>query len=77
MGATKLPAADNPSRTLTLDRPLKFLTSREIQQIDDTLASLGAFGEVRLIKERGKLRFIQKLESQKMNDPSSHPLTGR
>ena len=77
MGATKLLAADDPSRELTFDRPLKFLTSREIQQIDDTLASLGAFGEVRLIKERGKLRFIQKLESEKMKDPSPPSRTGR
>jgi hypothetical protein len=76
MGATNLFAADDSNRTLTLDRPLKFLSCREIQQIDETLASLGAFGEVRLIKERGKLRFIQKLESEKMQGPSSPSRTG-
>ena len=71
MGETKLPATNDSRCTLELDRPLKFLTSRHIQQIDDILASLGAFAEVRLIKERGKLRFIQKLESESLLGPSS------
>jgi hypothetical protein len=56
--------------TLTLDKPLKVLTSRQIQKIDDTLAGLGPFAEVRLIKNRGKLRFIQKVESESLPGPS-------
>jgi len=48
---------------LTLDRPLGVLKSEHIRQIDDALAELGPFGEVRIIKHRGKLRFIQKVES--------------
>jgi hypothetical protein len=48
---------------LTLDRPLGVLKSEHIRQIDDALAELGPFGEVRIIKQRGKLRFIQKVES--------------
>ena len=56
--------------TLTLDKPLKVLTSWQIQKIDDTLAGLGPFAEVRLIKNRGKLRFIQKVESESLPGPS-------
>jgi hypothetical protein len=54
------------SFTLVLEEPLKVLTSRQIQKIDDALAGLGPFAEVRLIKNRGKLRFIQKMESESM-----------
>jgi hypothetical protein len=73
MGATKLPATNDSRCRLALERPLKFLTSQQIQQIDDVLAGLGAFGEVRLIKERGKLRFIQKLESKSLLGPPPPP----
>jgi hypothetical protein len=52
------------SFTLALEEPLKVLTSRQIQKIDDALAGLGPFAEARLIKNRGKLRFIQKMESE-------------
>jgi hypothetical protein len=48
---------------LKLDRPLSVLKFEHIRQIDDALAELGPFGEVRIIKQRGKLRFIQKVES--------------
>ena len=59
-------AGDTPHETLPglkLDRPLGVLKSEHIRQIDDALAELGPFGEVRIIKQRGKLRFIQKVES--------------
>jgi hypothetical protein len=69
MGQTKLPATRSAPFTLILDRPLKFLTGRQIQQIDEALSSVGSFAEVRLIKNRGKLRFIQKLESESMHMP--------
>jgi hypothetical protein len=49
---------------LALDRSLKVLTPEQIQKIDDALAGLGPFGEIRLIKNKGKLRFIQKVESE-------------
>ena len=50
--------------TLMLNRPLSVLRLEHIAQIDEALSELGPFGEVRIIKQRGKLRFIQKLESQ-------------
>ena len=55
--------------TLTLDSPLKILTPRQIQKIDDVLARLGPFAEVRLVKNKGKLRFIQKMESESILEP--------
>lgn len=42
---------------------LKFLTPREIAFIDDLLASVGDFGEVRLEVKNGKLRFASRTES--------------
>jgi hypothetical protein len=58
------------SPVLTLDRPLGVLNSEHIRQIDDALAELGPFGEVRIIKQRGNLRFIQKMESVAMMEES-------
>jgi hypothetical protein len=66
-------AEDKSSETLpilTLDRPLSVLKSEHIRQIDDALAELGPFGEVRVIKQRGKLRFIQKVESMSIMEGS-------
>ena len=41
------------------ERPeLKFLVSSQIPMIDEALAAVGEFGEVRLIVERGRLRFV-------------------
>lgn len=55
--------------TLALDKPLKVLTPWQVQKIDEALAGLGPFAEVRLIKNKGKLRFIQKVESESMLGP--------
>ena len=39
-------------------KPLKFLNSSHIEMIDESLAALGDFGEVRLVVEKGRLRFV-------------------
>jgi hypothetical protein len=70
MGQGKQATNGHAPVTLPLDKPLKVLTSRQIQRIDDALVGLGSFAEVRLIKNRGKLRFIQKVESESMLGPS-------
>jgi len=36
----------------------KFLTKEHIAMIDEALQALGSFGEVRLVVEKGRLRFI-------------------
>jgi hypothetical protein len=35
-----------------------FLQPRHIQMIDEALRSLGEYGEVRLVVEKGRLRFL-------------------
>jgi len=47
-----------------LVRPLKFLSERQIARIDRALSDIGPFGEVRLVKAKGRLRFIQRLDSE-------------
>ena len=37
---------------------LKFMELQQVSMIDEALTSLGEFGEVRLIVEKGKLRFL-------------------
>ena len=66
MGQGKQATRSDALFILALDKPLKVLTARQIQKIDDALAGLGPFAEVRLVKNRGKLRFIQKVESESM-----------
>ena len=39
-------------------KALKHLSPNQVQMIDEALASLGDFGEVRLIIEKGRLRFL-------------------
>ena len=36
----------------------QFLQDEQIAMIDEALASLGEFGEVRLVVEKGRLRFL-------------------
>ena len=40
------------------------LQPHQIKQIERALAEVGDFGEVRLIKAKGKLRFIQRVSSE-------------
>ena len=70
MGQRKQATKSDAPVTLALDKPLKVLTSRQIQKIDDMLVGLGPFEAVRLVKSRGKLRFIEKVESESMLGPS-------
>ena len=50
---------------------LEILTPELIDQIDRALAELGPFAEVRLIKARGRLRFIEKVDSESVIEPQS------
>lgn len=49
--------------SVALSEPLTLLTPDQVLQVDRALASIGPFGEVRLVKVKGQLRFIQKLDS--------------
>jgi hypothetical protein len=41
----------------------KALTPEQIRQINDCLVAIGDYGEIRLIVQRGELRYINKVES--------------
>jgi hypothetical protein len=45
-------------------RRLRVLNERQIVRIDRALSDIGPYGEVRLIKAKGRLRFIQWLDSE-------------
>lgn len=38
--------------------PLNFLDPRQVLMVDEALSSLGEYGEVRLVIEKGRLRFL-------------------
>lgn len=44
---------------------LKRLTPDQIRRIDELLASVGEYGEVHLIIQKGQLRYINRVESYK------------
>jgi hypothetical protein len=49
---------------------LDVLTPDQVLEIDRALASIGSFGEVRLVKVKGRVRFIQRLESRDLSQCS-------
>ena len=48
----------NPISTLSDSRLLSFLDQRQVKMIDEALSALGDYGELRLVVEKGRLRFI-------------------
>ncbi len=38
--------------------PLKFIEVQQVSMIDEAIGSVGEYGEVRLIVEKGRLRFL-------------------
>ena len=50
---------------LRKDIPLRKLTPEQVRQIDELLASLGEYGEIHLIVQRGELKYVNKVESQR------------
>lgn len=45
-------------RALNENSLLSFLDQRQVKMIDEALSTLGEFGELRLVVEKGRLRFI-------------------
>jgi len=48
----------NQMRSLSGNRLLSFLDQRQVKMIDEALSALGDYGELRLVVEKGRLRFI-------------------
>ena len=57
--------AEPIAQSASLER-LKFLNPEAVSLIDRALQEVGDFGEVRLLVEKGQLRFIQKTRSEKV-----------
>jgi len=49
---------DGPQVNGSHGRGLLFLEKREIRMIDEALCRLGEYGEVRLVVEKGRLRYV-------------------
>ena len=56
------------NKPLPGDLHLQHLTLEQIKRIDEILDELGQYGEVRLIVQRGELRYINKVESYRLWD---------
>jgi len=50
---------------LPVNLRLEFLTPEQITRIDKVLATVGEYGEVHLIIQKGELRYINRVESYK------------
>ena len=59
---TKIDGGDNR----VLPQPLQVLTPEQVISVDRALASIGPFGEVRIVKVKGQVRFIQQLHSHNL-----------
>lgn len=53
---TSTPVSTIKSRKAQAGR--SFLQTKEIEMIDEALCSLGDYGEVRLVVEKGRLRYL-------------------
>ena len=48
----------HPNAPAENNKPSRFLNPDQIAMIDEALSSLGQYGEVRLVVEKGRLRFL-------------------
>ena len=61
------PSIDPPARPRgTADRT-RFMTPDLVRRTEAALGSVGAFGEVRLIIEKGRVRFIEVVHSESLD----------
>jgi hypothetical protein len=58
----------NRGNSLVLDRPLRFLSPKEIGMIDEFLATLNAQGELRLVVHKGRLRFVTRTKDYEVKN---------
>jgi hypothetical protein len=66
-GEEYMASSDESKETSSFgDLGLRKLTLEHIKHIDELLAAVGEYGEVRLIVQRGELRYINKVQSFKV-----------
>ena len=51
---------------LKLDRPLRFLSAKEIDLIDEFLAAIEGEGELKLVVHKGRLRFVTRTKEDEV-----------
>ncbi len=51
---------------------LKFLNPEAVSRIDQALQEVGEFGEVSLVVMKGRLRFIQITQSERLEETDSY-----
>jgi len=56
------------AKTFVHNDPMVFLNRHLVRQIDEALGKVGDFGEVRLVVVKGRLRFIQIVRSEAVDD---------
>lgn len=57
---------EKKARGLPSALQLRMLDLEQVRQIDEMLASIGDYGEVDLVIQHGELRYINRVESQKV-----------
>lgn len=55
-------------KVLPADLQLSKLTMEQVKRIDTLLAEIEDYGEVRIIVQKGELRYISKIHSYKISD---------
>jgi hypothetical protein len=55
---------ESTAESHNLPQQLRALTLRQVAHLDALLDDLGPFGEVHIIKAKGKLRFVQTVKSE-------------
>ncbi len=60
--------ASGLAKTSVHNDPMVFLNRSLVRQIDEALGKVGDFGEVRLVVVKGRLRFIQTVRSEAVDD---------
>lgn len=58
------PSSKSETHGIEISSPFQVLNPPLVDQIDQALKRVGAFGEVRLVVVKGRLRFIQVMQSQ-------------
>lgn len=51
------------------------LRQRDIEFIENALRRVGAFGEVHLVVERGRIRFVRTIKSEAVDEPRAPSMT--
>ncbi len=66
-------ADSNRLHMVALAEPLRVLTPTQLAQVDRYLADMDESGCIVLIKQKGKLRFVERIESLEAARPGQLP----